>query len=688
MPRTRPDRQPLLREATPPARRRSGAVLLALLAVVSVPAYAPRLVRDAEAGPISKRYRDRNAKFSFRVWDDWDPVPLETEGKSAAMWGSNDPDRWAVCKYVERGADKRGAMAAELKAYRIGGGMVGMRTGVTTPSDEKKDPFADEVRKRLGEEEPKEALDLFLSILTGSGYLDEPEPERPTRPTKPKKGEEAAPPAPRGPEDWEAERQKARALGLSLLSDKAAKAIKSRDGVPGKMWVLERKSPRAYWTQKPFYMVFASFKKEEVEVGLWLVCEGERKKKLEQDFKTVVSSFTWFDDQADDVEAKKVLDGVALSAEKRRAIERGLVDTWDVVVSSKKNYVILYNTKGRRNDLLARIIAERIEQIREQIYEVQFPPAKPITTVCIARVCGDRAEYHAYGGPGGSAGYWNSDTEELVFYDASPKKEADDDTMAVLYHEAFHQYIYYSVGEVSPHSWFNEGHGDYYAGAKYGSGKKFHVKPFNWRVGTIQAALLAGPSPYEEVEDPRAGRKVAKYDRSKGGYTPLHKFVRMTQGEYYSYPGVSYAQGWSLIYFLREYVPKNPKWAAKWGKILPTYFDTLKAEVNSEAPRPKPDAKPPSGGDAPPPPEPPPGGPAPDDGGPPADPPGGDEPPKPPTPPGGDDDDGGLEGGFVMPSGRFRSSAEALNKAVDAAFAGVDFAELEAAWRDTMKKVK
>ena len=53
--------------------------------------------------------------------------------------------------------------------------------------------------------------------------------------------------------------------------------------------------------------------------------------------------------------------------------------------------------------------------------------------------------------------------------------------------------------------------------------------------------------------------------------------------------------------------------------------------------------------------------------------------------PGGDDDE---TGGFTMPSSRFTSSREALTKAVDAAFAGVDMAELEAAWRETMRKVK
>ncbi|MFO0932576.1 MAG: hypothetical protein U1E39_07690 [Planctomycetota bacterium] len=688
------------------ARAVRAGVVAAAAIVVAVGFLVVGGARSADAGAVSKRYRDRNAKFSFRVWDDWDQVPLETEGKSAARWGGGT-DSYAVCKYVESGADKRGTLAAELMAYRIGGGTQGMKTGVTTEGDGPKDPIMEEIKKRFGSDEPKTARDLFLKILMGGGYLDEPAPAKPAKGGKAPKGGQAAPPEDDGPGAWEKERERMKALGESLLSEKNAKAVKSKDGVPGKMWVVERVNPLAYWTDKPFYLVFAAFKKDEVEVGLWIVCEGDRRKKIEPGCKQVVSSFIWFDEQADDVESKAVLDGLPISAEKRRAIERGLIGGWDVAVSPLKNYVILYNTKGRRNDFLAKIIGERIEQIRAQVYEVQFPPAQPIKAVCICRICGDAAEYHHYGGPGGSAGYWNSDTEELVFYDASPAKAPDDDTLAVLYHEAFHQYIYYSVGEVAPHSWFNEGHGDYYAGSKY-TAKKFEIKPFNWRVSTIQGALAAGPSPCETVTDPQTKQTYDKYDRKKGGYTPLDKFVRMTQGEYYSYPGVSYAQGWSLVYFLREYVPKNPKWAAKWGKILPTYFDTLKAAVNAERPTPKPGPKPGPGGPAM-------GGDAPTA---PGDGPTTPDEPKPPTLPGDDapgsgdpspDEPGMGDGpgmgepgmgdapsgdepnpfeGFTMPSSRYRSSADALKKAVDTAFAGVDMAELEAAWRETMRKVK
>lgn len=677
-------------------------LLAGVAAGLSVPA-----LRPAEAGDVpTKRFRDQNAKFSFKLFPDWDPVPLETEGKSARQFGSSGTDKYAVCQYFQRGADKRGQMAGKLLAYRMGGGATGIKTGTTTEEDgAKKDPFLEKLRSAMGDDDPKTMRDLFKKALDGYGFLDEP-------------------PKPGAPQrDWKAMEKEKDALADKILDLKLAKPIKSRDAepVPGLMWAIERKNPQLSWTDKPCYLVMATWKKDDMEVGLWMTCAGEQKKTFEQGFKMVSTSFLWFDEKAEDAASLDVLNGLPISAAKRRDIERGLVKGWDVVVSPKKNYIILYNTVGKRNDLLARILGERIEQIREQVYEHQFPPAAKIEAVCIARICGDRAEYHHYGGPGGSAGYWNSDTEELVFYDASPKKEPDDDTLAVLYHEAFHQYIYYSVGEVAPHSWFNEGHGDYYAGSKYLS-KKFAIRPFNWRVGVIKEALVKGPCK-PEAEDPKkpstdgpggsmpggddegGPSKRVNWDRSKGGYTPLEYFVKMTQGEYYSYPSVSYAQGWSLVYFLREFVPKNPKWNEKWGKILGTYFDTLKAEANKDKPltpkkAPKPE-DPGMGGDAPgmgdtTPPEPPPT----DDPTPPAAPPGGptapgmdggepgmgtDDPGMGGDAPGGDGED--PTGGFIMPPSRFRGSGEALKKAVEEAFKGVDFAELETAWRDTMKKI-
>ncbi len=683
------------------ARRPRLVARVVLLAAFAAGLVLPAL-RPAEGGETAtKRFRDKNAKFSFMLFPDWDQVPLETEGKSAREFGTGGSDKYAVCQFFQSGADKKGLLPGKLVAYRMGGGATGLKAGTTTGEDEpKKDPFLEKLRSLMGDDEPKTMRDLFKKVLGDYGFVyEEPKPGAP-RP------------------DYDARKKAEDALAEKILDPKLAKAIKSKDPEPvaGLLWSFERRNPQLR-SEKPCYLVMACWKKGDMEVGLWLHCTSEQKKAFEQGFLSVARSFRWFDDKARDVASLDVLNGLPISAAKRREIERGLVDDWDVLVSTKKNYILLYNTNGKRNDLLARIIGERIEQIREQVYEHQFPPAAKIEAVCIVRICKDRSDYFKYGGPGGSAGYWNSDTEELVFYDASPKKEADDDTLAVLYHEAFHQYIYYSVGEVSPHSWFNEGHGDYYAGSKYLS-KKFSIRPFNWRVGIIKGALVKGACK-SESEDPKkpstpdagadsgddeggATKRVA-WDRSSGGYTPLEYFVRMTQGEYYAYPDVSYAQGWSLIYFLRELVPKNPKWNEKWGKILDTYFTTLKAEANKDKPltpkkAPKPDdpgmgdGVPGKGPTTPTPPAPPPvPSPTPGPGAPGATPPTDGEPGM--GEPGPDDGEPGedapeLPEGFIPPPPRFRGGGgAALKKAVEEAFKGVDFAELETAWRETMKKI-
>src|SRR5439155_686385 len=115
-------------------------------------------------------------------------------------------------------------------------------------------------------------------------------------------------------------------------------------------------------------------------------------------------------------------------------------------------------------------------------------------------------------------------------------------------------------------------------------GGKFLIRPFSWRVGIIKEALRRGPIATEEIRGRDGEVEHVKMDTSGNGYPPPSAITKMTQSDYYSYPDVCYAEGWSLIYFLREIVPKNEKWNAKWGKILDTYFQTLKTEVNKETP--------------------------------------------------------------------------------------------------------
>ncbi|MEO6708390.1 MAG: hypothetical protein ABI054_05045, partial [Planctomycetota bacterium] len=154
----------------------------------------------------------------------------------------------------------------------------------------------------------------------------------------------------------------------------------------------------------------------------------------------------------------------------------------------------------------------------------------------VVRVVANRDQYSSYGGPGGSAGYFSSSDEELVIYD-DKAVGGRNNTWATMNHEAFHQYIFCFFGNLSPHSWYNEGTGDFYAGYQL-KNNRFELKPFDWRVSTIKDELR-------------------KRDSGKQTYVPLKELVRYDRDHYYDIKnggeraGENYAQGWSFIWFLR-----------------------------------------------------------------------------------------------------------------------------------------
>lgn len=287
--------------------------------------------------------------------------------------------------------------------------------------------------------------------------------------------------------------------------------------------------------------------------------------------------------------------------EYRVAVRKKLVRGWKA--EDTENYIVVYDTPDQ--PLMRRVIAD-LESVRRE-YVKLFPPAKPFVAVSTVRVCKNRDEYLSYGGSPTSAGYWNSAAEELVLYDAEKQlrdfQKSDADTFIVLYHEAFHQYVHYSTGELPPHSWFNEGHGDYFSGARISAGKVKGIGVNPWRVRTIQRA----------IEDDE--------------FVPWKEIVRYEQAQYYepAKVGVCYAQGWSMVYFLRT--SKDVAKHERWSRILPTYFDVLKSSYAEELATLEAAGK----------------------------------------------KDDKVE--------RWKSGLAARTKAVDAAFEGVDYVEIEAAWR-------
>ncbi|MEQ1893745.1 MAG: hypothetical protein ABL998_14470 [Planctomycetota bacterium] len=175
----------------------------------------------------------------------------------------------------------------------------------------------------------------------------------------------------------------------------------------------------------------------------------------------------------------------------------------------------------------------------------------------VVRLCKNEEMYYQYGGPRGTSGYFSSFQAELLIYDDKADRGRDY-TWAVLNHEGFHQYIFSFFGNVSPQSWYNEGTGDYYSGFDFNTKtKKFTPKKNQGRQDNVL--------------------------RIKDNLVPLQRLVTLTQAEFYN-PSefrlegwATYAQGWSLIWFLREGKGKAKGWQKPWEMILDTYLETLLA---------------------------------------------------------------------------------------------------------------
>ena len=331
----------------------------------------------------------------------------------------------------------------------------------------------------------------------------------------------------------------------------------------------------------------------DVDVAYVGVGPGEKKKwsKWEKAFRSLAKSS--FKKLKVERKAATKPAGGSLRDRKRAKLEdhvKTLGDEWQLLETP--NYFVLTSNPDKRFN---KELLERLEAIRE-IYEADYPlekaliarearaklereeggeepdpeattaaPADPMeqSKTSVVRVCKDEATYLSYGGPPQSNGYWNWVDEELVVYDAKATRGRSA-TWGTLNHEAFHQYIFYFYGNISPHSWYNEGTGDFYGGYEWKHGK-FKLTRYQKRVPDIKGAL-----------------------REKD-FVPLKELVTWTQAQYYggneyNYAGwQNYAQGWSFIYFLRTGKKNVRGWDDSWSDILDKYMEVLGATGDKEA---------------------------------------------------------------------------------------------------------
>ncbi len=234
---------------------------------------------------------------------------------------------------------------------------------------------------------------------------------------------------------------------------------------------------------------------------------------------------------------------------------------WRATATPSKRYIIKSDSDDE--DFIEKVIA-RLEKSRD-LYERDFPPKETIEHVSIVRVCSTEEVFHSYGNTGGGvAGWFSPASTELVLYDG--KTWDRNMTFAVMSHEAFHQYCHFLFQESEAHRWFDEGHGDYYGGAKMGRSK--------------QASMIITPKMPSGLGRLGIIREMVR----TATYAPLEDHLNYSHGEWQSQGprNVScYAQSWSIVYMLRQgALGKVPKkvWKKEYKDIIPNYIRVLNAE--------------------------------------------------------------------------------------------------------------
>lgn len=206
----------------------------------------------------------------------------------------------------------------------------------------------------------------------------------------------------------------------------------------------------------------------------------------------------------------------------------------------------------------AQFYAEQLETIGA-FYAETFGVAQP-TRPADALLFDTRESYQTYAEltledrVESTLGYYHPVYDQLLLFE-DPSEGAGPETLRVLYHEGFHQFIH----PVIPHLpyWLNEGMAEYFGASELRDGKVV-------RTGLVQPGRLIGLQNYLA----KGGKPVA-FDR----------IMLQAPREFYSgNVPLKYAQAWSMVHYFMT------AGAGTYRRVLQTYVDLLRAgKSNPEA---------------------------------------------------------------------------------------------------------
>ena len=218
-----------------------------------------------------------------------------------------------------------------------------------------------------------------------------------------------------------------------------------------------------------------------------------------------------------------------------------------------EHYIILSNMKSRNSTLLKHILAN--VEILRACFEQFIPPRTEISSISVIRIFATSGEYLRYVGEGKewSYGFWMPDKKELVI---RPAEWGDDATkgqqiLGTVYHEAFHQYIFYALDRVEASPWFNEGHAEFFEASALSTHRLDVAEtPANDRI--LDTLIEAGDINFKDL---------------------LHMAYSQFYANDQKILHAHYATAWALIYFLRKAAPRGKPFP--YAGINDAYCDAL-----------------------------------------------------------------------------------------------------------------
>ena len=229
-------------------------------------------------------------------------------------------------------------------------------------------------------------------------------------------------------------------------------------------------------------------------------------------------------------------------------MEKGLVDSDSMAVSRQQvlnsirnlkgwwydvtpDYIILSNLKGGSGSL--------VEQLKGSMKAIrsaykQCIPEPEAAGIGVIRIPATQLEYREYVGEesGWTQGLWMPARKELVICPAADqgshaKRES---ILRVAFHEGFHQYAFYALGQANASMWFNEGYAQFFENASLSNG----------RLTIEESPRVLSYLNKMQVENRMDLRRLFKLTR-EAFYDPNEK-VRLD----------NYILSWALVYYLKK----------------------------------------------------------------------------------------------------------------------------------------